>query len=99
MIAKSRSSSPKQDPVLFTTGGPGVMITLYGGRDLTQWPFLEERDFIYFEQRGAQHAQPSLVGPEIDSVLSAGIGKNMNGQPDRKELLEAAVKFRDRLER
>jgi hypothetical protein len=45
MIAKSRSSDPKPDPILFTSGGPGVMTTLYGGRDLTCRPFLDERDF------------------------------------------------------
>ncbi|UCF05333.1 MAG: alpha/beta fold hydrolase [bacterium] len=99
MIAKSRSSEPKPDPILFTTGGPGVMTTLYGGRDLTRWPFLDERDFIYFEQRGALHSQPSLVGPEIDSVVSDAIGKNINGKPEREKLLEAAVRLRDRLKR
>lgn len=99
MIAKSRSSEPKQDPILFTTGGPGVMTTLYGGRDLTRWPFLAERDFIYFEQRGALHSQPSLVGAEIDSVIGNGIGRNMNGEPGREELLEAAARLRERLER
>lgn len=98
MIAKSRSSHPKPDPVIFTTGGPGVMTTLYGGRDLSRWPFLDERDFIYFEQRGALHSQPSLVGAEIDSVISGAIGRNINGKPGRTELLDAAVRLRERLE-
>jgi pimeloyl-ACP methyl ester carboxylesterase len=98
MIGKSRSSEPEPDPVLFTVGGPGVMTTLYGGRDLTRWPILEERDFIYFEQRGAQHSEPSLTGPEIDAVIGNGIGRNKNAKPDREELLRAAEELRDRLE-
>jgi pimeloyl-ACP methyl ester carboxylesterase len=98
MIGKSRSSEPEPDPVLFTVGGPGVMTTLYGGRDLTRWPLLEERDFIYFEQRGALHSEPSLAGPEIDAVIGNGIGKNRNARPDSEELLRAVMELRERLE-
>jgi pimeloyl-ACP methyl ester carboxylesterase len=98
MIGKSRRSEPRPDPILFTVGGPGVMTTLYAGRDLTQWPYLDERDFIYFEQRGALHAQPSLVGPEIDSVLSDAIGKNASRRPEPGVLLGAVARLKARLE-
>ena len=98
MIGKSRSGNPKPDPIIFTVGGPGVMTTLYGGRDLTKWPYLDERDFIYFEQRGALNAQPSLAGPEIDSVLSVALGRNRNVRPESGEILEAAARLKERLE-
>ncbi len=98
MIGKSRAKNPCPDPILFTVGGPGVISTMRGGRDLNAWPYLDDRDFIYFEQRGAQYAQPSLVGPEIDSVMLNNSGERINGQLDRDELIGAARRLRESLE-
>lgn len=92
MIAKSRSASPRPDPIVFTVGGPGVISTMRGGRDLDQLKYLDDRDFIYLEQRGAQYAQPSLIGPEIDSVIAYTIA-----QPTSPGRIEAAKRLRDRL--
>ncbi|UCC44192.1 MAG: alpha/beta fold hydrolase [Candidatus Zixiibacteriota bacterium] len=97
MIGKARSDNPKPDPVIFTVGGPGVMSTMRGGRDLDDWPYLDDRDFIYFEQRGAQYAEPSLVGPEIDSLVTASFSKCINGQPARGDLVSAARRMKERL--
>ncbi len=97
MFGKSRSSNPRPDPVIFTVGGPGVISTMRGGRDLDSWPFLDDRDFIYFEQRGAQYAQPSLAGPEIDSVMLAGIKESTNARPARAELIAAVKRMKQRL--
>lgn len=97
MIGKSRSANPRPDPILFTVGGPGVISTMRGGRDLDNWPYLDDRDFIYFEQRGAQYSEPSLVGPEIDSLIINSAGKGINGQPVREELVEAAKRLSRRL--
>ncbi|UCG62251.1 MAG: alpha/beta fold hydrolase [Candidatus Zixiibacteriota bacterium] len=98
MIGKSRAENSRPDPILFTVGGPGVISTMRGGRDLNAWPYLDDRDFIYFEQRGAQYAQPSLIGPEIDSILLNNSGERMNGQLDRDELIAAVRRLRERLE-
>ena len=97
MIAKSRSKNPRPDPIIFTVGGPGVITTLGGGRDLSQLRFLDERDFIYFEQRGAKYSIPTLIGPEIDSVMIDAIDKNLNGKPDDSEVVKAATKLKARL--
>jgi len=97
MIGKSRRTDPLPDPVLFTVGGPGVISTMRGGRDLNSWPLLDDRDFIYFEQRGARYCEPNLIGPEIDSLIIGSIDRFMNGQPNRKELVEAAKMLSERL--
>ena len=89
MIGKCRNAEPRPDPILFAVGGPGVKSVMGGGRDLDRWPFLDERDFIYFEQRGAVHAHPSLVDPATDSVYAAGISR-LNMQPDPVALVQAA---------
>lgn len=66
-ILKSRSTNPKNDPVLFTSGGPGsssVSTAQYG----EYFSYLDDRDFIVFEQRGTRYAQPNLACAELDSI-------------------------------
>jgi len=96
MIGKSRSENPCPDPTIFTVGGPGVISTMRGGRDLDDWPHLDDRDFIYFEQRGAQYAEPNLTGPEIDSLILSSSSR-VNGQPDRADLVAVARQLKQRL--
>ena len=89
MIGKCRGAEPRPDPILFAVGGPGVRSVMYAGRDLDSWPFLQERDFIYFEQRGAANAEPSLADAATDSIYEAGISR-LNMEPDREALVLAA---------
>ena len=66
-ILKSRSTNPKDDPILYTSGGPGsssVNTAKYG----EYFSYLNDRDFIVFEQRGTRYAQPNLACPELDSI-------------------------------
>ena len=81
IIMKSRSASPRPDPVLFTAGGPGGS-TLGMARNRQRHPLLEDRDVILFEQRGTKFAEPSLMLPEIDEALRSGWGRRLNGDPD-----------------
>ena len=95
MIGKCRSAEPRPDPILFAVGGPGVRSVMYAGRDLDRWPFLEERDFIYFEQRGAANADPSLVDAATDSIYAAA-GSRLNAQPDPAAVVGAARMMMER---
>jgi len=77
-ILKSRSSTPKVDPILFTSGGPGsssVNTAKYG----QYFSYLADRDLIVFEQRGTLYAQPNLICKELDSI------KKNNGWIDLSE--------------
>jgi pimeloyl-ACP methyl ester carboxylesterase len=95
MIGKCRGEEPRPDPIIFAVGGPGVRSVMYAGRDLDRWPFLEERDFIYFEQRGAANADPSLVDAAIDSIYAAATSR-LNVQPDSAAVVEAARRMMKR---
>src|SRR4030095_11928957 len=58
-ILKSDSQNPKPDPVLKTLGGPGgSSLKMIRGRRSSPW--LKDRDYIIFEQRGTRYAQPAL---------------------------------------
>ena len=62
-IFKSRSKNPKPDPILYTVGGPGYT-SMRASQYMQYYRYLDDRDFILFEQRGTQYAQPSLDCPE-----------------------------------
>lgn len=88
ILMKSRSASPRRDPVLFTAGGPGSS-TLRGARNRQRNPLLDDRDVILFEQRGTQWAQPALMSAEIDAALRSGWGTRLNGEPDPARVRQA----------
>ena len=62
-IFKSRSENPKPDPILYTVGGPGYT-SMRASKYMEYYKYLDDRDFILFEQRGTQYAKPSLDCPE-----------------------------------
>ncbi|MCX6559817.1 MAG: alpha/beta hydrolase [Candidatus Aminicenantes bacterium] len=94
LILKSRSASPRPDPVFFTAGGPGGS-TLSRTGFFSRSPLRDDRDIILLEQRGNRFAEPALMGPEIDRALRSGWGARLNGDPDPlvvKAALSAAAR-------
>ena len=95
LILRSRSTTPKPDPVLFMSGGPGnsTIRTRISGRGI---PMLDERDYILFEQRGAKLAQPSLPCEEWGRVeVEAALG-NISGSEVAHRKLAASKTCADR---
>ena len=62
-IFKSRSNQPKKDPIIYIVGGPGSSI-IRNAPYMKYYQYLDDRDFILFEQRGTRYAQPHLDCPE-----------------------------------
>lgn len=67
-IFKSRSKNPKPDPIIYTVGGPGYT-SMRASKYMEYYKYLDDRDFILFEQRGTQYAKPSLDCPEWAEVV------------------------------
>lgn len=69
-VFKSRAVHPAPDPVVYLEGGPGgdALKSLALGFERRVAPFLEERDFIAFDQRGAGFSEPSLDCPELSQL-------------------------------
>jgi hypothetical protein len=70
-VARSTSSTPRPDPIVFLTGGPGtpslqyVPARLSGRLDRGLWQQLgEDRDLIFFDPRGVGHSEPRFC-PEV----------------------------------
>jgi pimeloyl-ACP methyl ester carboxylesterase len=95
-ILKSRSLNPIQDPVLYTAGGPGsssVNTAKYGA----YYSYLDDRDFIVFEQRGTRYAQPNLSCPELDSLKKTNTWTTLSEAKIESAQVEAAIRCQDRL--
>ena len=96
IIFRSRAAEALTDPIMFLTGGPGNS-ALTGQRSGRSNPFLEARDQILLEPRGARLSQPSLECPEINAVKGEiGAGRVRAGA-EQIGLAEAAGTCRARL--
>jgi len=93
MIFRSRAVSPAADPLLFMAGGPGGS-TVAGRRSGKQIPFLDERDYILLEQRGARYAQPALACPGINTLTGEISAGRLRDTAARAALVKAAAECR-----
>ena len=69
-VFHSTSSNPAPDPILFLQGGPGgeaVELSANAYEVLVE-PFLSERDYITFDQRGTGLSDPALQCDELDKA-------------------------------
>jgi pimeloyl-ACP methyl ester carboxylesterase len=62
------------DPIFYLTGGPGSAVGLYPDAMAEWWPYIDKvpwlqgRDLVLMDQRGAGLAEPDLDCPEIAAV-------------------------------
>lgn len=96
VILKTDSPNPKPDPVLKTLGGPGgSSLKIIGGRNASPW--LKDRDYIVFEQRGTRYAQPALACPEVDEANIASAKSRLDRRAAKAAEIAAAKKCFERL--
>jgi pimeloyl-ACP methyl ester carboxylesterase len=95
-VMKSDSATPLADPILYTGGGPGSSsLNMVNNREYI--PYLKNRDFIVFEQRGTRYAQPNLGCPEVNEAQREAVQGNFSKPDAEKLLLRAVGSCRDRL--
>jgi pimeloyl-ACP methyl ester carboxylesterase len=95
-IFKSRSESPKPDPVIYTVGGPGST-TMPSAQYMNYYKYLDDRDFILVEQRGNLYAKPHLDCPEWSMAQHAVNLPDFDPNKSDSLLALAAKRCRDRL--
>lgn len=96
MIFRSRSSQPVADPVMFLTGGPGNS-ALTGQRSGRSNPFLDQRDQVLLEPRGARLSTPALDCPEIITTKREIAAGRLRAEAADASLVAAATACRVRL--
>lgn len=93
VIFRSRAETPANDPVIFLTGGPGnsgVASQRSGGSN----PFLDLRDQVILEPRGAKLAQPALECPQINALKGEITAERVRGAAADARLTAAATACR-----
>ena len=83
-IFKSRSQSPPKDPIIYTVGGPGNS-TMSSAPYARYYQYLDDRDFIFFEQRGTYYAQPNLDCPELAEAMHQQWIERLTGSGNSSE--------------
>ncbi len=94
---KSDRAVPLPDPILYTGGGPGSS-SLGQVRNRRYIPYLKNRDYILFEQRGTRYSQPSLECPEVNEARLTATKQNLTKSDYVKAELKAVRACREKLQ-
>ncbi len=90
------SATPKPDPIVFLSGGPG------GAGSFDAAPAVAagmnaDRDVIFVDQRGTYHSDPRLGCPEYDQFLNDAVSLPFAAESTTAADAMAVQKCRDRL--
>jgi len=97
-IVRSQSQNPAADPVVFLQGGWSYPTLTYMAYLLPQFKdVLENRDLIFFDQRGVGYSQPSLDCPEIPTQVYQDTVQNVGRDERVQNYIHAAQTCHDRL--
>ena len=96
MRAPAVSATPKPDPLVYLSGGPGGA----GSFEVTSMikeGLNADREVIFVDQRGTHHADPLLGCPEADEFVNDAISVPFTAESTTAADAAALQKCRDRL--
>jgi pimeloyl-ACP methyl ester carboxylesterase len=94
--APATTATPRPDPIVYLTGGPGGTAFLDALQAVASG-MNADREVIFVAQRGTYHSDPFLTCPEYDEYLNDSLSLHFSA-PATGKLDEAAVRVcRDRL--
>jgi pimeloyl-ACP methyl ester carboxylesterase len=98
-IFRSTRPNPPPDPIVYLEGGPGVdaLERLPLVFDVWFRPFLANRDFILYDQRGTGYSTPSLACPELTKLSFDMLPMDIRADESSRLWKEAALKCHARL--
>ncbi|OIJ68474.1 hypothetical protein WN71_007790 [Streptomyces mangrovisoli] len=93
---RSASPSPRPDPIVFLTGGPGAD-ALADISELTEAGINRDRDLVVLSQRGTLSSQQPLTCPEIDQFYAERVHLRYDAASTGDLYAQAAARCRERL--
>ena len=98
-IFESANPDAPDDPIIYLDGGPGgeTLDTLRFSLESTWAPFIENRDVIFFDQRGVGTSTPSLECPESRDLTFEVLDDDLDGEEYAARELAATEECHDRL--
>lgn len=98
-IFRAESGKATADPIVYLEGGPGGSPFLrIESRYNAFKPYMQDRDFILYEQRGTGYSTPSLQCPEMLKLEADALTKPANTLADSLAIPRAMSDCRKRLE-
>ncbi|NNC41053.1 MAG: alpha/beta fold hydrolase [Acidimicrobiia bacterium] len=98
-IFKTRADGAPDDPIVYLEGGPGgdalEAVPFTFARAFA--PFLDNRDFIMFDQRGTGYSTPSLACPETVELAFDQLDDDLTIEELQASEYQALEECRDRL--
>ncbi|NVK75312.1 MAG: alpha/beta fold hydrolase [Oceanospirillaceae bacterium] len=95
-IFKSRSKTPKPDPIVYTVGGPGSS-SMPSAQYMKYYQYLDDRNLILIEQRGTRYAEPALNCPEWSRAVYLSNFPDCGPECSDSLLENASLKCQQRL--
>jgi len=98
-ILRSSSDTPRPDPLVYLSGGPGgksVEFTPFRLESPFWTQMREQHDLIFYDQRGTGYSDPKFC-PEMDLVVYQGRLRGLAAEEQRKLEREAALDCRRRM--
>ena len=102
-VLSKKAGSAHDDPIVYLTGGPGSSVGLQTDAMEEWWPYydkvawLQGRDLVLMDQRGAGLSRPSLACPELDKAGLHLLALSGDEPQRRTVYVEAAEACRKRL--
>lgn len=98
-VFRSINQGSFADPIIYLDGGPGgktLEVAQFTYQDLIA-PYVTERDFILFDQRGIGFSEPSLDCPEIQELTLTTLDQDLADEEGASLYLDSLGDCRSRL--
>jgi len=98
-VLKSLSNKPLADPLVYLSGGPGGPSVKYSMARLKSsfWtPYREQRDLIFFDQRGTGFSDPEFC-PEMNFALQTATFRGLSADEQQSFIVEAVTACRENM--
>lgn len=100
-VAVFHATNRKKDiaPIIFLQGGPGSGSVEWSAKiySILVEPLIQNRDFIFFDQRGTGLSQPSLDCPELTETYLKDLSHLLPGEQREEQYTNALLGCRNRL--
>jgi pimeloyl-ACP methyl ester carboxylesterase len=98
-VFRSDAVFPEPDPIVYLSGGPGgeELETIGFAFEDSFAPFLENRDFIMFDQRGVGYSEPALACPQVLAASLDMLDDDLSDEEAFQRQLAAYEECRDSL--
>ena len=98
-ILKSSGKNPQADPLVFLSGGPGdpsVKRTIARLHSPFWARYRQERDLIFFDQRGTGFSDPEFC-PELSFALATATFRGLSAADRKAFIVEAVAACREKM--